>query len=155
VWIWPWLESLLQDFRYALRSSSRNLGFALIAVLTLALGIGANTAIFSVCDALLLRPLPYPDSDRLVALRSSHSSSTPDTGLASPLDLADWQAGTTSFDAIAGYRWRTVDLTGGTYSEHLHGLWVTPECFKVFGITRVNGRTFTPPDRGTNTIVPR
>jgi hypothetical protein len=153
VWLWTWLESLVQDCRYALRSLSQKLGFALIAVLTLALGIGATTAVFGVCDALILRPLPYPDADRLVALRSSHSSSTPDTGLASPLDLADWQAGTTSFDAIAGYRWKTVDLTGGAYSERLHGLWVTPEFFKVFGITRVNGRTFTPLDRGTNTIV--
>src|SRR5205085_4500676 len=104
-------------------------------------------------DALLLRALPYPDSDRLVALRSSHSSPTPDTGLTSPLDLADWQARTTSFDAIAGYRWRTVDLTGGAYSERLYGLWATPEFFNVFGATQVDGRTFTPQDRGANTIV--
>jgi putative ABC transport system permease protein len=73
--------------------------------------------------------------------------------LASPLDLADWQARTTSFEAIAGYRWRTVDLTGGAYSERLYGLWATPEFFNVFGVTRVNGRAFTPRDRGTNTIV--
>src|SRR5206468_8751849 len=66
---------------------------------------------------------------------------TSDTGLASPLDLAEWQARTTSFEAIAGYRWRTVDLTGGISSERLHGLWVTPEFFNVFGITGLNGRT--------------
>jgi predicted permease len=122
-------------------------------VISLALGIGASTAVFGVSDALLLRPLPYPDSDRLVALRSSHSSSTPDSGLTSPLDLADWQAHATSFDAIAGYRWRSVDLTGGAYSERLHGLWVTQDFFKVFRITRVEGRTFAPRDRGVNTIV--
>jgi putative ABC transport system permease protein len=148
-----WVRDIEQDLRYAIRTLRRSPGFAAVAILTLALGIGANTAIFSVCDALLLRALPYPDSDRLVALRSSHSSPTPDTGLASPLDLADWQARATSFDAIAGYRWRTVDLTGGAYSERLYGLWATPEFFNVFGVTRVNGRTFTPRDRGTNTIV--
>lgn len=148
-----WLDDLQRDVRYALRVLSRSRGFTVIAVLTLALGIGASTTMFTVCDALLLRALPYPDSDRLVALRSTHSSPTPDTGLASPLDLADWQARTTSFDAIAGYRWRTVDLTGSAYSERLYGLWATPEFFKVFGVTRVNGRTVTPQDRGTNPIV--
>ena len=148
-----WLDDLQRDLRYALRALSRSRGFTVIAVLTLALGTGASTAMFTVCDALLLRALPYPDSARLVALRSMHSSPTPDTGLASLLDLADWQTRTTSFDAIAGYRWRTVDLTGGVYSERLYGLWATPEFFKVFGVTHVHGRTFTPRDRGTNPIV--
>jgi len=143
------MGTLTQNLRYAIRAFWNSPGFAVVVVLTLALGIGANTAIFSVVYSALLRALPYPDSDRLVALRSSHSSLTPDTGLASPLDLADWQARTTSFDAIAGYRWRTVDLTGGAYSERLYGLWATPEFFKVFGVTRVHGRTFTPRDRGT------
>jgi putative ABC transport system permease protein len=147
------LDSVWQDTRSALRTFRRQPGFATIAVLTLALGIGATTAIVSVCDALLLRALPYPDADRLVALRSSRVPAAPDTGLVSPLDLADWQARTTSFDAIAGYGWRTVDLTGGASSERLHGLSVTPEFFTVFGITQVDGRTFTPRDRGTNTIV--
>jgi putative ABC transport system permease protein len=147
------MDAIWSDLRYAVRSLRKAPRFTGVAVLTLALGIGANTAIFSISDTLLRRPLPYPDSDRLVALRSSHSSSTPDAGLASPLDLADWQTRSTSFDAIAGYRWRTVDLTGGAYSERLYGLWVTPDFFKVFGIARVNGRTFTPRDRGTNTIV--
>src|SRR5438552_4229748 len=146
-----WLRDVEQDLRYAIRTLVRSPGFAAVAILTLALGIGANTAIFSVCDALLLRALPYPDSDRLIGLRSSHSSPTPDTGLASPLDLADWQARTTSFDAIAGYRWRTVDLTGGAYSERLYGLWATPEFFTVFGVTRVNGRTFTTSSTGNTT----
>ena len=138
------MDAIRSDLRHAARSLRKSRGFTLVAVLTLALGIGATTAIVSVCDALLLRPLPYPDSDRLVALRSSHVSSTSDTGLASPLDLAEWQARTTSFEAIAGYRWITVDLTGGVSSERLHGLWVTPEFFNVFGITGLNGRTFTP-----------
>ena len=99
-----WLDGLACDVREARRALSRNHGAAFLAVLTLAIGIGASTAMFSVCEALLLRALPYPDSDRLVALRSSHPSSTPAAGLVSPLDLADWQERTTSFEAITGYR---------------------------------------------------
>ena len=125
----------------------------MVAATILAIGIGATTAVVSVCDAMLLRALPYPDADRLVALRSVHEPSTPDMGLASQLDVADWQARATSFEAIAGYRWRTVDLTGGISSERLHGLAVTPEFFQVFAIAQVDGRTFTPDDRGTNSIV--
>jgi len=147
------LNGIRQDTRFALRMLRRQRGFATIAVLTLAIGIGANLAIITVGDAVLLRPLPYPDADRLVALRFSPTSSTSNSGLASLLDLADWQARATSFEAIAGYRWRTVDLTGGASSERLRGLWVTSDFFKVFGLTNLRGRSFTPSDRGANTIV--
>ena len=143
----------MHDLRFAARMLLHTPALTMVAIATLALGIGVTTAIFSASDALLLRPLPYPDSDRLVALRSRHASAAPGSGLTSPLDLADWQARTTSFEAVAGYRWRTVDLTGGAYSERLHGLWVTQDFFTVFGITRVQGRTFMPRDRGTNAIV--
>ena len=145
--------SMVQEFRQAFRSLTKHPWSVLVAILTLALGIGASSAIVSLGDALLLRPLPYADADRLVALRFSRLSATPEAGLASPLDLTDWQTRTTSFEAIAGYRWRTVDLTGGVSSERIHGLAVTPEFFKVFGITHVNGRSFLPRDRGTNAIV--
>ena len=142
----------MRELRQAFRSLIRNPASTAVSVLTLALGIGASAAIVSLGDALLLRPLPYPDAEKLVALRSSHLS-RPDSGLGSPLDIGDWQTRTTSFEAIAGYRWRTVDVTGGTSSERLRGLLVTAEFFKVFGITHVNGRTFLPRDRGTNAIV--
>jgi predicted permease len=147
------LNGIWQDTRLALRMLRRQRGFAIIAVLTLALGIGANIAIITVGDAVLLRPLPYPDADRLVALRFSPLSSTSNSGVASLLDLSDWQARATSFEAIAGYRSRTVDLTGGASSERLRGLWVTPDFFKVFGLTNLRGRSFIPGDRGANTIV--
>ena len=147
------LNGIWQDTRFALRMLRRQWGFATIAVLTLAVGIGANIAIISVADAVLLRPLPYPDADRLVALRFSPLSSTSNTGLASLLDLVEWQARATSFEAMAGYRWRTVDLIGGPSGERLRGLWVTPDFFKVFGLTNLRGRSFTPGDRGADTIV--
>jgi putative ABC transport system permease protein len=148
----PMLDGLWQDARFAVRTLRRQPWFTTTAVLILALGIGVTAAVVNVCDALLLRPLPYLDADRLVALRSIHAR-TPGTGLASPLDLADWQARTKSFEAIAGYHWKTVDLTGGSSSERLHGLLVSPEFFQVFGITRVDGRIFSARDQGTDRII--
>src|SRR5579871_3529497 len=151
-----WLDEMRSDLRYACRTLRRDPKFAAGAVMILAVAIAANTAIFSVADALLLRPLPYPDADRLVALRSVHQGAdTPGSGASSAQDLADWQRQTTSFDAIAGYRWRSVDLrsNGGMPSERLRGLYVTPEYFGVFGVSPAAGRVFTAADRGTNAIV--
>jgi putative ABC transport system permease protein len=157
MWSWrrlTWLDDIARDVRYSWRALRLAPGFAVIAILTLTIGIAANTAVFSVGDALLLRPLPYPDGDRLVAIRSRNDSAeTPGGGMSSARDLADWQARATSFEAIAGYRWRSVDLREGFSSQRLRGLYVTPEYFDVFGITKVIGRTFTPADRGTDAIV--
>jgi putative ABC transport system permease protein len=148
------LDDITRDVRHAWRTLANNPNVSAIVVLTLAVGIAANTAVFSVADALLLRPLPYQDADRLVALRSiSGAAETPGGGTSSARDLADWQTQATSFDAIAGYRWRSVDLRGDLSSQRLHGLYVTPEYFAVVGITQVNGRTFSPSDRGTNVII--
>jgi len=157
MWSWgrlTWLDDLARDVRQAWRTLRNDPGFSAIVVLTLAVGIAANTAVFSVADALLLRPLPYPQGDRLVAIRShKDTAETPGGGMSSARDLADWQARATSFEAIAGYRWRSVDLRGGFSTQRLRGLYVTPEYFDVFGITKVAGRTFTPADRGTDAIV--
>ena len=147
---------MLSDFTYAARSLWRRPSFALAATLILAVAIAANAAVFSVANALFLRPLPYPDADRLVALRSTHrGGDTSGAGAASARDLADWQQQAKSFEAIAGYRWRAVDLrsTNGLPSQRLRGLYVTPEYFDVFGITHVQGRVFNTSDRGTNAIV--
>ena len=149
-----WLDDAQRDIQYALRSLKRNPSFTAVTVLTLAVSVAANTAVFSVADALLLRPLPYQDADRLVALRATHGSAdVPDGGRVSALDLADWQAQARSFDAMTGYRWRTVDLRGGAYAERLRGLYVTTDYFRVFGITDVNGRTFSAEDAGTRRII--
>ena len=132
-------------------------GFTAVAVLTLALGIGANTAIFSVGDALLLHPLPYPNAERLMALRSTDSapdgSSVPDGGRTAAANLADWRAEANVFEAMAGYYWRTVDLAGGTHSERLRGLVVTPEFFDVFGVRQMEGRRFNAEDHETASII--
>ena len=152
-----WLEETARDVRYACRAFRGDPKFAAAAVLILAVAIAANAAIFTVADAVLLRPLPYPDADRLVALRSTHEGAdTPGSGASSAQDLADWQQQATSFEAIAGFRWRSVDLRGngaGMPSQRLRGLYVTPEYFQVFGVPPAEGRVFTTSDRGTDAIV--
>ncbi len=152
-----WLDEMRSDLRYACRTLRRDPQFAAGAVMILAVAIAANAAIFGVVDAVLLRPLPYPDADRLVALRSVHQGAdTPGSGASSAQDLVDWQAQATSFSAIAGYRWRSVDLrsnSAGMPSQRLRGLYVTPEYFDVFGVAPATGRVFTAADRGTNAIV--
>src|SRR5262245_12035537 len=144
------MDALIDDLAGAISYLRRNLGFSAVVVLILALGIAAATLMFSASEALLLRPLPYPDSERLVALRST----TPEHLYArvSAGTLADWQLHAASFEAIAGYRSYTVDVLGGAESQRLKGLFATPEFFQVFGVPLV-GRSFVARDRGTRTIV--
>jgi putative ABC transport system permease protein len=146
------MDSLVHDLGGALRYLRRNLWFSVVAVLILALGIAAATTIFSASETLLLRPLPYPDSERLVGI---HSVSPVRDSLYERVaagTLADWQLQASSFDAIAGYRWNTIDVLGGAQSERLNGLFVTPEFFRVFGVP-LAGRGFAARDRRTRTIV--
>ena len=147
----PLLESAVQDIGGAFRYFRRNRGFVAVAILILALGIGATTAVFSVSETLLLRTLPYPASDRLVTLRSVSPVRDDPTRTAAGT-LADWQLQVQSFEAIAGYRWMTADVIDGGRSERLNGLQVTPEFFDVFGVSLV-GRAFTVDDRGSDTVV--
>jgi putative ABC transport system permease protein len=137
------MHGISSDIRYALRTLKRGGISTVIAVLSLAVGVGANAAIFSVGYAMLARPLPYVDADRLVMLRSTNPSRGVLWTTAAPANLLDWQTQTKSFEAIAGYRWRTVDLTGGDRSERVRGLHITPEFFRVLGVPLM-GETFNP-----------
>ncbi len=114
-------------------------------MLSLAVGVGPNVAIFSVGDAMLVHSLPYPGADRLVMLRPMNPSHGMFFPTVAPANLLDWQAQAKSFEAIAGYRRQTVDLTGGDRSERLRGLSITPEFFKVLGVPLM-GETFGPND---------
>jgi predicted permease len=139
------MNGFLSDIRCALRTL-RHAGIStVVAVLSLAIGIGANAAIFSVGYAMLARPLPYPGADRLVVLRPMNPSHGLLWTTVAPANLLDWQAQAKSFEAIAGYRWRTVDLTGGDRSERLRGLHISPEFFKVLNVPLM-GATFPPQD---------
>jgi predicted permease len=141
------LEMLLQDVRYALRTLTRKPGFAVVTVLTLALGIGANAAIFSAVHAVLLRPLPFPDPDRLVSL-SSTTVAAPNRpgGAASPPDFADWRRENRSFAEVAALDTSSFALTGVGAAEQVPGANVTGGFFAILGVPALYGRTLTTDD---------
>ena len=124
VWSLIWLEQLLQDLRYGLRMIWKFPGFTLVAVLTLALGIGANTAIFSVVYAVLLRPLPYHDASQLIVMNET----TPRVGTVSVsyLNFLDWRKQSTAFAQMATVHQVGFNLTGVARPEVIRGLAVWP-----------------------------
>src|ERR1041384_8103592 len=113
------MQDFVNDLQYAIRQMMKSPGFASVAVLTLALGIGANTAIFSVVNAVLLDPLPYPHSDKLVTLFHERANFT--KGSISYPNFLDWQRESQSFDAMAAYRHHDFILTGVGEPENLIG----------------------------------
>lgn len=141
------LEMLMQDLRYALRTLTRKPGFAFITVLTLALGIGANAAIFSAVRAVLLRPMPFPEPDQLVGVFST-SVRTPDraNGSVSPPDFADWRHDSRSFAELSAITANAFALTGHGAAEQIPGAYVTGGFFNVLGVPALYGRTLLPPD---------
>ena len=145
-WGWTSAEQWLQDLRYALRNMAHRPMFAVIMVLTLALGIGANTAIFSIVNAALLRPLPYPDPDRLVALFSLNPSPNGGLWVVAPADFADWRRDSTSFQHLAGYSGGNVSVLIGERPESLTATRVTWNFFDTFGAAPLLGRGFEPSD---------
>ena len=128
------MDLLLQDVRYALRSLARAPGFTLVALATLALGIGGTTAIFSVVDGILLRPLPYPEPAAIVRVVNSTEADREGSGF-SAADYLDYRNSHRSFAAIAGFRQDVVDLTGGAEPVRLTALETTAAFFDVFGVT--------------------
>jgi putative ABC transport system permease protein len=132
----------LQDVRYAFRSLGRAPGFTLVALVTLALGIGSTTAIFSVVDAILLRPLPYPDPGAIVDVSRS-TPRDPFGGAFSAADFLDYKRGSRSFAAMAGYRQDIVDLTGRTEPVRLTALETTGAFFDVFRLPPLLGRVYS------------
>ena len=137
------MTTLLQDLRYAVRLLTRSPGFALVAIATLALGIGANTAIFSVVNALLLRPLPYAQADRLVMVwQDMRARGGPAQEWATPGNFADWQKARELFDAMAAIQGWQPSLTGSGAPESLAGEQVTASYFDVLGISPSIGRVF-------------
>src|SRR5215813_14902918 len=118
------MRGFLSDLRYALRTITHSGISTVVAVLSLAVGVGANAAIFSIIYVMLVHPLPYAGADRLVMLRPVNPSHTGAWIGVAPANLLDWQAMAKSFEAVAGYQWQSLDLTGGdrSVSERLHGL---------------------------------
>ncbi|MBV9265115.1 MAG: ABC transporter permease [Acidobacteriaceae bacterium] len=135
------LHNFLQDVRYAARMLRKQPGFAAVAVATLALGIGANTAIFSVVDATLLTPLPIPSPDRVAMVWTENEARGLHNFPASVPDYRDWKA-SGIFQYLAAFRSDGVNLRTGDRSERTEGLFVTPEWFSILGAKATFGRTF-------------
>lgn len=146
VWAAVRFEQLLQDARYALRMFRRNPMFSAIAVLTLALGVGANTAMFSIVNATVLRPVPFPDPERLMTVWKGPVNDPAALNITSLPNYRDWRERTHVFTELALFDsiGRGYSLTGGGEPEQVSGVRVTASFFRVLGVAPLLGRTFTP-----------
>src|ERR1700681_4395411 len=136
------MGSFLRDLTHSLRMFRKSPAFTLTAVAALALGIGANTAIFSVVNAVLLKPLPFPDPDRLVMfMNTSPQGSGPG---ASPAKFQHWREQSSVVRDVAAFRTGVVNLTGSEFPEQLQSAQVSADYFRLFGEAPILGRIFTP-----------
>jgi predicted permease len=153
VWGWRWLEQLAQDLRFAARTLRKSPGFTVTVVLTLALATGATTSIFSVVNGVLLRPLPFPDPDRLVQIYGRSFASDvglpapdPVTGPVGTIELGQYRSESTTFSGFAAYDFGTRHLDGPDGPERLTAISADREFFSVLGVEPIAGRTFVPDD---------
>jgi putative ABC transport system permease protein len=137
MWGWAWLRQLTQDCKYGLRTMRRAPGFTAVVILTLALGIGANTAIFSIVNAVLLRPLSYRDPARLVTVL--HDGWKP----VAPANFLDWREQSRSFESVAAAQVWNLTMTGQDRPEQLNVLQTSAEIFHVLGVDAALGRTYS------------
>jgi predicted permease len=143
VWQWTWLQNVSTDVRYAVRMLLKSPGFTIVAILTLALGIGANTAIFSVINTVILQPLSYPNPDRLVELELS--SPQGNGNITSVPKFMVWREQTQVFESVAAYDLSGpgINLIAGDRPEQLKGIHASADYFRVFGAPLALGRTYT------------
>jgi len=142
VWSFTWIEQFLQDVRFGARTLLKNPGFTIVAVMTLALGIGANTAIFSVVQGVLLAPLPYGQPDRLVVVWQRNLPHKYVADISFP-DFQDWQRNARSFQQMAAIAWSGFDLTNPGTPEHVEGNRVSADFFDTLGVKPTLGRAFS------------
>jgi len=136
----PILETMLSNFNWALRLIAKSPSFSIVVILTLALGIGANSAVFSAIDAILLRPLPFPNGDQLMSLHQYNTKvKSPQTEL-STLRLEDWNRLNSTFQAIAGYYTEDSSETSGALPEKVTEAFVTPRFLQLLGVSPALGR---------------
>ena len=145
------MSSLLREIRYSIRMLIKNPGFTAVALITMALGIGANTAIFSVINTIVLRPLPFREPDRIVFVWSSRGEQ--DRSTASLSDINDWKSQSQSFDATAAYSYNLYNVVDYQDPEQVRGAQVSGDFFKVLGVDAMLGRTFTPEDERNRVVV--
>jgi predicted permease len=146
------MDSLSQDIRYGLRVLSKRPAFTAVAVVALALGIGANSAIFSVVNALLLRPLPFRDPDKLVQVWEADVKRGQETGTVAYPNFADWRDQNDVFEQVVAYSDRTFDLTSSAEPERIQGAIVSPSFFPMLRIKPMLGRVLLPEEDQPNKI---
>jgi putative ABC transport system permease protein len=140
----PLLESLIQDLGFGTRMLRKSPGFTAVALLTLALGVGANSAIFTVINAVLLRPLPYQDPERLVTLWESNPQQEVARSTVSASSYLDWKTQSQTLEYISAYRYWGFVLAGGNEPERISGARVSASLFPLLGVKAAHGRTFLP-----------
>ena len=136
------MEELWRDVRFAARTLRKSPGFTLIAIATLALGIGANTAIFSVVNGVLLKPLPYHKPERLAVVREVYSDGL--RGSVPGPNFTDWRERNRSFEQLAAFRLRLLTVSGDGEPEEVTGTQVTSDFFRMLGVPVATGRAFLP-----------
>jgi putative ABC transport system permease protein len=137
------LDEMRRNLRYAARALRKRPGFTAVAVLTLGLGIGANGAVFSALNAVVLRQLPFPNAHQLLAIDQYEPGATQPGGFVAPARLEDWQRQANGFQGITGYYLDDVTETSGELPERISRAWVAPRFFDVCGVAPVSGRIFT------------
>jgi predicted permease len=146
MWTLTWLEDLWKDLHYGERVLMKNPGFSAIAIVTLALGIGASTAIFSVVDSVLLRPLPYQHPDRLVQVWETNTKQGYSRNVVNPINFLDWRDQNRAFTSMAAISDVAVNLNLGSDPLSAPAIRVTPQFFSILGVAPALGRTFTDDD---------
>jgi predicted permease len=145
-------DHFARDVNYAIRSVRRRPGFSAVVILSLALGIGANTTIFTFVNAVLLQPLPYPDSDRIVILRERPLGST-ETVSVHPFNFLEWRRRARSFETLVLVQTPPLNVMGASGAEQIARVQATTELFRVFGVAPVLGRAFTEEDMRSQSVV--
>jgi putative ABC transport system permease protein len=138
------MEALLKDLRFGWRLLARQPGFTCAAIATLAIAIGANTGIFGLIDAVILRPLPFEDPDRLVMIWETNENEGWDRVPPSPINFLDWREQASVFEELAATRFWFYSLGGGSEPEQVHGMRVSPEFFRLLKVEMRHGRSFRP-----------
>jgi hypothetical protein len=136
------MQGVLNDLRQSVRMLQRNLGFTVTAIAALALGIGANTAIFSVVNAVLLRPLPYPNPDGILIFKTASPQGSI-VNAASPAKFNIWREQTGAFQDVSAYRFSNINMTGVEHPEQIRSAFVSASYFRLFGQRVTRGRAFT------------
>ena len=152
MWSLGILDDLWHDVRYAARVLRRDRGFTIAVILTLALGIGANTAVFSIVNAVLLRPLPYRQPDRLISVWLATAANPTDRNPTSLPDLRDWQRDATMLDGIAGYAFNRFDLSGPEGDDQARAILATGTLYEVLGATPLLGRLPRPDEENAPVV---